>query len=266
MTLTEIFGVPKPIIGMVHLLPLPGSIRGHCPLSEILDRAVKDAMELAEGGVHGIIVENIGDLPFRLSPVEPHTISAMTLIAHEISRRIQIPMGINVLRNDARAALAIAHTVGARFIRVNIYSGVMITSHGIAIGESERILAYRKFLGASVKIFADILVKHAFPLGDPSIEILAQETAYRELADALIVSGVVTGVEPSLSELIKVKRAVPDVPVLVGSGAKPENILPFLQYADGAIVGTFFHKGEILSNPVEKERVLQFMEVIKTGL
>ncbi|MCI0527548.1 MAG: hypothetical protein L0Y56_08915, partial [Nitrospira sp.] len=106
----EIFGVAKPVIGMVHLLPLPGSIRNRLPLSEIMDRALEDARELEEGGVHGAIVENMGDLPFRLSKVKPHTLSAMAIIAHEISRKIQIPLGINVLRNDAQAALAIAHS------------------------------------------------------------------------------------------------------------------------------------------------------------
>jgi len=261
--LKEIFGVAKPIIGMIHLLPLPGSTRSQLSLPEILDRALKDAGELEEGGVHGAMVENMGDLPFKLSEVEPHTISAMTLIAHEISRRVRIPLGINVLRNDARAALAIAHSVGAKFIRVNIYSGVMITSHGIAVGQSERLLAYRNFLGANVKIFADIWVKHAIPLGNPTLEFLARETAYRELADALIVSGMATGTEPDLEDLVRVKKAVPDVPVLIGSGVNPENITTFLQHADGAIVGTFFRKDHRLSNPVEKERVIQLMKAMR---
>jgi hypothetical protein len=260
--LKDIFGVAKPIIGVVHLLPLPGSVRNQFPLSKILDRALEDATELVQGGIHGVIVENMGDLPFKLSKVEPHTVSAMAIIAHEISRKVQISVGINVLRNDAKAALAIAHSVGAKFIRVNIYSGIMLTSHGIAVGESEKILAYRKFLGANVRIFADILVKHALPLGEASIEFLARETVYRELADALIVSGVATGTEPNLEDLIQVKAAVPDAPVLIGSGARPENIALFLQHADGAIVGSFFRGGGIVSNPVRREKVIHFMKVV----
>ena len=210
----KIFSSPRPVIGMVHLLPLPGSPRAR-PLEEVLERALSDARALARGGVDGLLVENWGDAPFSPFPAEPQVVACMTAVAREVRSATRIPIGINVLRNDARSALAVAVAAGAAFVRVNVHVGAAETDQGRIEGRAHETLRFRRAIGSSVAIFADILVKHARPIGSGDPAVAAREAAYRGLADALLVTGPETGVPPDADRLRAVKRAVPDRPVLV---------------------------------------------------
>lgn len=260
--LKSIFGVKRPVMGMIHLLPLPGSPMNNLNVSKIADIALKDAHALEDGGVEGLLIENYGDTPFNKARVDPHTVSSMTVIAKEISDSVNIPIGINVLRNDAISAIAIAFAVGAKFIRVNVYTGAMITDQGIIEGDAYTIARYRKNILPDVKIFADVNVKHAAPITTEPIVQMAEDTAYRGLADALIITGRSTGKPPIIDNLIKVKKAVPDRPIFIGSGVDIDNVGEFLLHADGIIVGTSFKKEGITTNPVDGERVIGFMNVV----
>lgn len=263
--LDEIFEATKPIIGMVHLLPLPGSPGYKDQLTDqILEAAVQEAKALEDGGVDGLIVENLGDAPYLKTNVGLETVSAMTLVMSNVIEAVDIPVGVNILRNDVEAALAVAYVTGGRFIRANVFTDTVLTDQGIIEPSAPELLRYRRFLGAErVKVFADVHVKHGVLLSLKPIEQSAVDAAYRGLADALIVTGARTGVEPDLEDLTRVKRAVPDTPVLVGSGASKENIVKLLEYADGAIVGTYFKKDGITANRVDVGRVKSFMERVK---
>jgi hypothetical protein len=261
--LTHLFGSAKAIIGMVHLLPLPGSPGWEGDLRKVLDRARRDAEALASGGVHGIIVENFGDAPFHRGQVGPHTVAAMTLAVEAVKQAADLPLGINVLRNDARSALAIACVTGARFIRVNVHTGAMVADEGVIEGRADETLRYRRGLGTEARIFADVLVKHATPLGTQDIRRAARTARERGLADALIVSGPATGEATPLRDVIAVKEAVPDAPVLVGSGVDEANVRELLSVADGAIVGTSLKVGGKVSNPVEQNRVARLVSLVK---
>ena len=164
MDLKQIFKTQTPIIGVVHLLPLPTSPRWGGSLKAVLDRAEQEATALASGGVHGIIVENFFDAPFPKDQVDPAVVSAMTIAVQRLQNLVTLPIGINVLRNDARSAIAIATCTDAQFIRVNVWSGAMVTDQGIIEGRAHELMRYRRELGSDVKIFADVLVKHAQPL------------------------------------------------------------------------------------------------------
>ncbi|KPV65145.1 MAG: Tryptophan synthase alpha chain [Candidatus Bathyarchaeota archaeon BA1] len=263
--LVEIFKVEKPIIGMVHLPPLPGSPNyGDRGIDQVLDFAVEEARALEDGGVDGLLVENLGDAPYLKTNVGSETISAMTLIARGVIEAIQIPIGVNILRNDVKAALAVAYITGGKFIRANVFTDTILTDQGIIEPSAPELLRYRRFLGAGgVRIFADVHVKHGVLLSPRAIEQSAVDAAYRGLADAIIVTGARTGIEPDLEDLKRVKGAVPDRPVLVGSGASKENIVKLLEYADGAIVGTHLKKDGITANRVDLGRVERFMGRVK---
>ena len=179
----------------------------------------------------------------------------MAVVAGEVRRATSIPMGINVLRNDSRAALGLAAILGAPFIRVNVLLGAMITDQGIVQGQAHHLLRRRSALGASTRIFADVMVKHARPLMQQDVKLAAKELIGRGLADALIVTGQATGSHPQMAELKEVKGAVEDAPVLVGSGVNPENVAKMLAVADGAIVGTALKKDEQTENEVDIQRV-----------
>jgi len=253
--------LPKPaLIATIHLPALPGSPRSELSMQAITQRAVHEARLLAEHGFDALIVENFGDAPYFAQQVEPHTVAAMALIVGSVQAAVAIPCGLNVLRNDAQAALAIAAVTGARFIRVNVHTGAYVTDQGVISSQAARTLRYRRALGCEAAIFADVHVKHASPLAPgPSLAMAAEETAYRGLADALIVTGPATGRPPDLDEVQTVKQAVPDRPVLVGSGVHQENLKPFLSVADGVIVGTCLKRSARTENPLDPDRVRAFV-------
>ena len=264
-SLKELFGVEKPIIGMVHLWPLPGApgYTGY-GMDFIIERALEDAHALVEGGVDALIVENMWDLPYFVGDaVPPEEMTAQAVAARKVVEVVNVPVGINVVHNGGVITLAIAVAAGASFIRVCLLTGARVWDTGeFDHGCAARLIRKRKELKAEhIKILADVDKKHSVPF--PGID-LATHIEWTEfyLADALIVSGKMTGDAP---ELEKVKRAkeLAHRPVLVGSGATAETIADFLKYADGAIVGTYFKVDGVAENPVDVERVKKFMEVVR---
>jgi hypothetical protein len=223
-------------------------------MREIRAAALADAAALARGGVDGILIENYGDAPFTGGAVEPQVVAAMAVIASEIRAAVAVPIGINVLRNDARSALAVALASGASFIRVNVHVGAAETDQGRIDGKAYETLRYRKSIGAEVAIFADVFVKHARQSGSIDPAAAARDTAYRGLADVLLVTGSETGSPADLERLRVVKRAVPDRPVWVASGVDPETAGRFGE-ADGYIIGSAFEQGGRAGGRVEARRV-----------
>lgn len=254
----------KRVIGVVHLPPLPGSPRFDGDVAAILHRARTDAQALLSGGVDGLIVENFGDVPFYPDRVPPITVAFMAVILKTLRGLSERALfGVNVLRNDAEAALAVAVAGGAHFIRVNVWTGVMATDQGLIQGPAWRVARQRRILAPTLQIFADVLVKHAAPLGEADPAQVARDTAYRGLADALIVTGPATGTAPDPNRVRRIREAVPDRPLYIGSGVTPENLAAYLPYADGFIVGSAFKKGGQAENPVDTGRVQRFLEALK---
>jgi hypothetical protein len=221
----------------------------------IIVHAIEDARALESGGANAIMVENFFDAPFARDTLPPHTVTALTLAVAAVRAATSLPVGVNALRNDARAAIAVAHLCGAQFVRINVYVGAAVTDQGIIQGAARDAVLYRKELDADVALFADVFVKHATQLGGGSLEDAARDAVERGLADALIVSGPATGASTDPEDVRRVKTAVPNTPVLIGSGFNAETAKALLEFADGAIVGTSSKKDGIVSNPVDEERV-----------
>jgi membrane complex biogenesis BtpA family protein len=252
------------LIGMVHAAPLPGSPRWSGSMQRVVDAAVADARALVEGGMDALLLENYGDAPFTPGRVEPATVAALAVVAREIRTALPaVPLGINVLKNDARAALAVAAAVGARFIRVNVHAGAVVADQGLVQSDAHATLRDRRLLGADVAIFADVGGKHAAPLVPVELEQHARDLTHRGLADGLVVSGQATGATTPIGDVKRVRSAVPDVPLLVGSGVTPETVAELLSVADGAIVGTSLkHRGDVAS-PVDPERVRRLVDAAR---
>ncbi|NJO79100.1 MAG: BtpA/SgcQ family protein [Cyanobacteria bacterium RM1_2_2] len=266
MDLKQIFKTANPVIGVVHLLPLPTSPRWGGSLKSVIDRAEQEATALASGGVDGVIVENFFDAPFPKDQVDPAVVSAMSLVVQRLMHLVTLPVGINVLRNDARSAMAIATCVQAHFIRVNVLTGVMATDQGLIEGQAHQLLRYRRELGSDVKILADVLVKHARPLGAPNLTTAVQETIERGLADGVILSGWATGSPPSLEDLELASAAANGTPVFIGSGANWDNIPQLIQAADGVIVSSSLKRRGQVEQPIDPIRVSQFVEAMRRSL
>jgi uncharacterized protein len=251
------------IIGMIHLLPLPGAAEYGGDMAEVVRRALEDAQALAEGGVDGVMVENFGDAPFYPDRVPPETVAAMTIAAQAVVNALTLPVGVNVLRNDAAAALAIASVVGASFIRVNVHTGAMWSDQGLLQGRAHETLRQRRSLGAPVLILADVLVKHAVPPAPLRIEGVARDLIERGLADGLIVSGEGTGIATDIEDVQRVKAVAGRTPIWVGSGVTPENAPELRSLADGVIAGTALKRdGEVLA-PVDIVRIRALVAALR---
>lgn len=255
------------MIGVIHLLPLPGSARWTGDLEEVLLRAEQEALALASGGVDSIIIENFFDAPFAKDRVDVSTACALTLAVKRVSAVTSLPIGVNVLRNDALTALAIATVCGAAYVRVNVLSGAMVTDQGIIESDARNVLLYRRqLMSDNIKIFADVMVKHAYPLGEGNdIALAAKDTMLRAGGDALIVSGTGTGQTPDMNDLKKVRKAMPDAPIFIGSGSTQENVKDLLSVADGIIVGTTLKRRGLLEQPVDVDRVRDFVTAAKAA-
>jgi membrane complex biogenesis BtpA family protein len=253
------------LIGMVHLRPLPGapaarpSRRAAQP--DWVRQAVRDAETLAAAGFGAILVENYGDAPFFKDRVPPETIAALARACAAVRDALpgRIAVGVNVLRNDALAAIAVAAAAGLDFIRVNVLNGSVATDQGVIEGRAAEVVRMRAALAPDVRIFADVRVKHARPLAPRPLEQEVHDLVHRGGADAVIVSGERTGLHVDLDELAEVQRAAGDALVLIGSGASAQNVARLLEGADGAIVGTSLKRGGKTTAPVDARRAAAFV-------
>ncbi len=262
--LERIFGTRKPLIGMVHLAPLPGSPRYNgMSMDEITTMAVEDARHLSEGGFHGVIIENFGDYMF-LKRVGPETVAAITYAAAEIKRVVpELTLGFCVLQSDAIAGLAIAHIVGGKFVRVPYYAETYVVDAGLMDSIAAEALRYRRYLEMDVKIFADVHIKHGYPLAQRPIGLSARDLEHRGMADAILVTGLETGGETDPEDVKAVKEAVEATPVMVASGVDEFNFASYQDYADGVIVGTRLKKGNETEAPLDVEKVARFVKTVR---
>ncbi len=265
-SIRDLFKNDKAIIGMVHLLPLPGApgYKGWS-IDVIEEHALREAKIYEENGLDGVIVENMWDLPYYsgASRIPPEEMAAQAVVARHVVKNVSIPVGITVIHNGGRVALAIAKAAGAKFIRVCLYTGAAIWDTGeFDHGVAADLVRLRKALYAEdIKFFVDVVKKHSVVFPGIDLETHAKWADFY-LADAIIVTGRMTGEAPSPEDIAKVKSVVGDTPVLVGSGLTPENAEKLLKHADGAIVGTYFKVHGITQNPVDPERVRKLMSVV----
>ena len=254
----------KIVIGMLHLPALPGSPLSRKSLNQIRDMLLRDVEVLTKGGVHGLMMENFGDVPFYPERVSAHVIAYMTALACAVRDASELPLGINVLRNDGMAALAVAHASDASFIRVNVLCGARVADQGLIQGIAHDLLRERAILrAANVKIFADVDVKHSAALAERPLEDEVDDLIERALADAIVVSGAGTGKATDPAKASLVKRVAPQTPLFIGSGITPGTVRQFLECADGFIVGTALKKGGLATNAVELSRVKALMRQIE---
>jgi len=252
----------RTLIGVVHLRPLPGAPFWRGDLESLIEFAVADARAYERGGAHALFVENFGDMPFTKGSVAPETVAAMAAAGRAIRQAVKLPIGFNVLRNDARTALALCAVCGGSFVRVNVHCGAMLTDQGLIEGNAYETMRYRQRVCPHAQIFADVHVKHAVPLGNWTIEDAARDTVERGLANALIVSGAGTGLEAELADVERVRRTVPSTKILLGSGVTLANVREFMPLADGFIVGSSLKVGGKVSNSVDAKRVAALARAI----
>lgn len=252
------------LVGVIHLAPLPESPRYGGDLAAVVASAARDAEALAAAGFDGVMVENFGDAPFFPGAVPPITVAAMTACALAVRAAApRLALGINVLRNDAEAALAVAVASRAAMVRVNVHTGSRVTDQGLVEGRAHHTVRLRRALGAEgVALLCDVDVKHSAPLAARPIGEEAHDLAERGLADAVLVTGSGTGRGASHGDLAAVLAAV-HVPVLVASGATVETLRD-LRGAHGVIVGSCLRVSGRAGDPIDAALAARFAEAFRS--
>jgi len=252
--------VIRPVIGMLHAPPLPGSPGFQGDFKSVRETVLRDAEALVAGGVDGLMLENYGDTPFYPGRVPAVTVAALAALATELRTQSDIPLGINVLRNDGVSAIGIAAACGASFVRINVLCGARVADQGLIQGIAHDVLRERVHLRAtSIKIWADVDVKHSAALAIRPLADEVHDLIERGHADAVIVSGVATGKPTDLQTLREVKAAAEATPVIVGSGVSVDQIPQLASSANAFIVGTSLKREGNASQPVEMARVKQLV-------
>ncbi|HTE06661.1 MAG TPA: BtpA/SgcQ family protein [Planctomycetota bacterium] len=227
------------LIGVLHLPALPGSPRAALPVDVVAAQAATDAALLQDCGFTAVLIENFHDSPFRPGRVDPETVAALAVVGAAVRGACGLPLGINVLRNDALAALGIALAAGGSFLRVNVLAGAAVTDQGLVQGEADVLLRRRAALQAAhVAILADVDVKHATSLDTRATALRARDLVSRAGADAVLVTGQATGLPVDDGLLAEVAASVAPVPVLAASGVRADSVAATLSRCAGVVVGT----------------------------
>lgn len=261
---TSLFSNPKPVLGVIHVGALPGTPASERSVAEITAQAVREAATYRDGGVDGVIIENMHDVPYLRGAVGPEIVAAMAVIGHEVKTASRLPVGIQILAGANREALAVAHAAGLDFIRAEGYVFAHVADEGLIQSSAAELLRYRKMIGADrVQVWTDVKKKHSSHAITADITLGATaEAAEFMRAEAVIVTGSVTGNAPKLADVQEVKAHC-RLPVLLGSGIDANNIAEFYPAADGFIIGTYFKTGGHWMNPVEAEQVRALMALVK---
>jgi len=260
--LTSIFPRPKPVIGMIHVGALPGTPAHTLSVRELIDLAVREAQLYRAGGVDGIAIENMHDVPYLRGGVGPEIVAAMALIGQAVKAESGLPVGIQILAGANIEAMAVAHAAGLDFMRAEGYVFAHVADEGIIESSAAKLLRYRKQIGAErVQVWADVKKKHSAHAltADISLGATAETVAFLR-GEAVIVTGNVTGDPPKTADVLEAKSHCP-LPVILGSGITADNLAEFYPHADGFIIGTYFKVDGRWTNTVDPARVERLMSV-----
>jgi membrane complex biogenesis BtpA family protein len=252
------------VIAMAHIGALPGSplFDANGGMQKLIDEVAKDVRYLQANGVHAIMFGNENDRPYRFkAPVE--SVAAMTAIVSALKPELKLPFGVNFLW-DPTASVAIAVATGAAFVR-EIFTGLFASDMGLWQPNAADALKLRAELGrADLKLLFNINAEFADPLDRRPIELRARSAVFSSLADAILVSGPITGQPAEVADLRNVAAAVRDVPVLANTGVNIDNVAEVMSIAAGVVIGTHFKVEGVTWNPVDPARVRRFMDKVAT--
>jgi len=262
-----VFSSTKPVIGMIHVGALPGTPGSRLPMREVEAQAVAECRVYRDGGVHGIAIENMHDVPYLRGGVGPEITAAMTIVARAVKAESGLPCGIQILAGANHEALAVAHAASLDFVRVEGYAFAHVADEGIIQSSAASLLRFRRAIGAErVQVWADVKKKHSSHAITADVDVGETAAAVEFMrADAVIVTGSATGEEASEADIDAVKRRC-RLPLFIGSGVSADNFATFARLANGFIVGSYFKRDGRWSEPLDPRRVERFMSEHKSAL
>lgn len=256
----SLFTSPRAIIGMVHVGALPGTPASRAPLRELVAQAVAECAIFRAAGVHGVMLENMHDVPYLRGGVGPEITAAMTVLALAVREASELPCGIQILAGANHEALAVAHAAGLDWVRVEGFAFAHVADEGIIESSAASLLRFRRQIGAErVQVWADVKKKHASHALTADVGIGETAAAAEFMrADAVVVTGTATGARPGADDVAEV-RARCGLPLYLGSGITADNLSDYYEGADGFIVGSTFKVDGRWNAPVDPRRVERFM-------
>lgn len=262
--MSRLLRLNKPIIAMVHLRPLPGSSPYDADggMQAIIDAAAADLDALQAGGVDAVMFGNEGDRPYRTRATNAG-LAAMAAVVGTLKSRLTVPFGVNYLW-DPLASVALAAATSADFMR-EIVTGAYASDMGMWVPDAAAALEERARLGRrDLTMLFNINAEFASPLDTRDIAVRAKSAVFSSLADVVCVSGAMTGEGVAMSDLARVKEAVPGTPVFANTGVRIDTVSEILKVADGCVVGTHFKVDGDTWKPVDPARVQRFMDHVRT--
>jgi hypothetical protein len=262
--LEALFRNPKPVVGVIHVGALPGTPASALGVDALAEMAAREAALYRDGGVDGLMVENMHDVPYLRGSVGPEVVAAMAVVARAVKAEAGLPTGVQILAGANVEALAVAHAAGLDYVRAEAYTFAHVADEGLIESSAAELLRFRRRIGADgVRVWADVKKKHSSHAitADVSLGETAAAVEFMR-GDAVIVSGSATGEPPRAADVREAKSHC-RLPVLLGSGVTPENVAEFYEAADGFIVGSYFKEGGLWSNTVERGRVERMTEAVR---
>lgn len=260
--LEETFGSRKPIIAMVHFLPLPGSPRYDATggIAAIVDSAAADIEKLQAGGIDAVMFGNEGDRPYVLKAT-PESLATMAAAIAMLKPIIKVPFGVDYLW-DPVATVALGVATGARFGR-EVMTGVYDSDMGLWAPDCAGAVRLRHNLARDdFKLMYNVNAEFASPVGSRDIAQRAKSAVFSALADVILVSGLMTGQATETNDLKAVKAVLEDTPVFANTGVTIDNVRDILAVGDGCVIGTHFKVDGNTWNPVDGDRVKRFMDLV----
>lgn len=261
----ELFGHEKPIIAMAHIPALPGTPRydPKMGLDGIVEKMRTDIKYLREGGVDAVMFCNEDDRPYTFH-AGPEMVAAQTRVVTELKPK-DLPFGVDYLW-DPITAISVAAATGASFIR-EVMTGTYESDMGLWSPDVTQVTDIQVRTGTlNIRKFFNVAPEFCSPLGSRTIGQRARSAAVSSLADVILVSGMMAGEEPDVSQIKEAKDAVGDMaPVFLNTGAKINNIAKFLKVADGVIVGSSLKVDGYTWNPVDPKRVKEFVAAARSA-
>ena len=260
----ELFKTRKPVVGVIHVGALPGTPASTLTVDELTELAVREAARYRDGGVDGLMVENMHDVPYLRGSVGPEVVAAMAVVARAVKTEAALPVGVQILAGANLESMAVAHAAGLDYVRVEAYAFAHVADEGLIQSSAAELLRFRRKIGADgVRVWADVKKKHSSHAITADVSLGETCSAVEFMrGDAVIVSGSATGEPPRAADVREAKSHC-RLPVLLGSGVTPANVPEFYDAADGFIVGTYFKEGGHWSNTVETARVERMVEVVR---
>jgi len=253
----------KLLIGMVHLLALPGTPK-YKDLNNVITKAKAEAELLEKLGFDAIIIENMHDVPYLNRKVGEEIVAAFTAISITLKQTIKIPIGIQILAGANTAAIAVAKAANLDFIRGEGFVFSHVADEGLMNSDAGKLLRYRKMIDAkNIKIYTDIKKKHSAHsiTADVSIAETAKAAEFF-LSDGIIITGSSTGLPADISELKEVRKSS-KLPIFIGSGITPNNLADYYDYADGFIVGSYIKEDGYWENDISVDRCSKLVKRFK---